>query len=580
MRVVNTQDGSVLERTFDRSPVRIGRSSLNELPIQAPFVSQYHAVIEFDGTRLQLRDLGSTNGTTLRASGRVPPNTPIDLTQQNYEFAIVSLWFQLFFVSDVAPAKAERKREGTILSMDVGELQKLMTGVGANASAPGLPAGPDRSREQLARLQPAYDEYRASWGKLYRELFSLSNSLDPASRGRLLQQMLADMGSVRNEGDFQRLATQFGVPVAPAAGTGAQPAMVGGTREEAVALQALRDLAASFVPARGPLERVVDVVAFAQKMQDVLDVFFKCFLPLRDGHKQFQTQMDIKKTRSPKESMNAARAVETAREPRELAARVLDWGDPSNDGSRAIESTFAEVMVHQVAMLNGVMRGVRSLLAKLAPTSIEAELGNPRRRTAMGSQLGPFRYKTLWELYAEIYGDFAEDEKQAFMLIFGPEFVHAYTELSGDAPAIGGPGGPQAPHAFGSALRSSIRLRRRFPRRSPSLREARGRTRCLRCPRCPRRWPRRRWSPILPSPIPRSSPANRTLARSNRPWFRRAPRGPRDLRGPRDRGRAARGRVVSLRVAEPRTTVTPIKSLGLGHKNGRGLPPQEGDFFR
>jgi type VI secretion system protein ImpI len=444
MRVVNTQDGSVLERTFDRSPVRIGRSSLNELQIQAAFVSQYHAVIEFEGTRLQLRDLGSTNGTTLRASGRMPPNTAIDLTQQNYEFAIVSLWFQLFLVSDVAPAKAEKKREGTILSMDVNELQKMMAG----AALPGAPApvGPNRSREQIARLQPAYDEYRASWGKLYRELFSVSNSLDPASRAQLLQQMLADMAPVQNEGDFQRLASQFGMPVAPA--TGAQPAQ-GSTREEAVALQALRDLASSFVPARGPLERVVDVVAFAQKMQDVLDVFFKCFLPLRDGHKQFQTQMDIKKTRSPKDQMNAARAVETAREPRELAARVLDWGDPTNEGSRAIESTFAEVMVHQVAMLNGVMRGVRSLLAKLAPSSIEAELGNPRRRTAMGSQLGPFRYKTLWELYAEIYGDFAEDEKQAFMLIFGPEFVHAYTELSGDAPAMGGAGGPQAPHAFG-----------------------------------------------------------------------------------------------------------------------------------
>jgi len=467
MRVVNTQDGSVLERTFDRSPVRIGRSSLNELQIQAAFVSQYHAVIEFDGTRLQLRDLGSTNGTTLRASGRMPPNTAIDLTQQNYEFAIVSLWFQLFFVSDVAPAKAERKREGTILSMDVNELQKMMAGVaGPNAAAPG-PAGPDRSREQLARLQPAYDEYRASWGKLYRELFSLSNSLDPASRGRLLQQMLADMGPVRNEGDFQRMATQFGVPVAPPAG--AQPAGGGGTREEAVALQALRDLAASFVPARGPLERVVDVVAFAQKMQDVLDVFFKCFLPLRDGHKQFQTQMDIKKTRSPKEQMNAARAVETAREPRELAARVLDWADPSNEGSRAIESTFAEVMVHQVAMLNGVMRGVRSLLAKLAPASIEAEIGNPRRRTAMGSQLGPFRYKTLWELYAEIYGDFAEDEKQAFMLIFGPEFVHAYTELAGDPPA--GPGqGPQAPHAFAQNVGQPPQ--HAFPQAPPAARQA------------------------------------------------------------------------------------------------------------
>jgi type VI secretion system protein ImpI len=445
MRVVNTQDGSVLERTFDRSPVRIGRSSLNELQIQAPFVSQYHAVVEFDGKTLNLRDLGSTNGTALRTSGRVPPNTPIDLVQNNYEFAIVSLWFQLFFVSDVAPVKAERKREGTILSMDVNELQKLMTNGPAAAPATGAGAGPDRSRELLARLQPAYDEYRASWGKLYRDLFALANSLDAGSRSRLLQQAIAEMGAVQNEGDFQRLATHFGLPAMTPAAKSRQDA----TREEGVALQALRDLAASFVPQQKPLERVVDVVGFAQKMQDALDVFFKCFLPLRDGHKQFQTQMDIKKTRSPKEHMSAARVVETAREPRELAARVLDWSDPSNDGSRAIESTFAEVMVHQVAMLSGVMRGVRSLLAKLAPASIEAELSNPRRRSAGGMQLGPFRYKTLWELYQEIYGDFAEDEKQAFMLIFGPEFVHAYSELAGESVAAAG--AAPAPHAFGQS---------------------------------------------------------------------------------------------------------------------------------
>src|SRR5262249_43254764 len=137
------------------------------------------------------------------------------------------------------------------------------------------------------------------------------------------------------------------------------------------------------------------------------------------------------------------------KEPRELAARVLDWSDPSNEGSRAIESTFAEVMVHQVAMLNGVMRGVRSLLAKLAPASIEAELSNPRRRNAGGMQLGPFRYKSLWEVYQEVYGDFAEDEKQAFMLIFGPEFVHAYTELAGEPAAGAAPGAAPAPNAFG-----------------------------------------------------------------------------------------------------------------------------------
>lgn len=448
MRVVNTQDGSVLDRTFDRSPVRIGRSSLNELPIQASFVSQYHAVLEFDATRLTLRDLGSTNGTALRTSGRVPPNTSIDLTQQNFEFAIVSLWFQLHIVGEVAPAKVERKREGTILSMDVGELQKMVAGAGAGASAgpASIPGGPDRTKEMMAHLQPAYDEYRASWGKLYRELFGIANQIDAGSRGRLLQQLSADMSAVKNEGDFQRLASHFGLPALASTGGTPGQAVKQATQEETVALQALRDLAASFVPHQKPLERVVDVVAFAQKMQDALDVFFKCFLPLRDGHKQFQTQMDIKKTRTPKETMNAARVVETAKEPRELAARILDWADESNEGPRAIESTFAEVMVHQVAMLNGVMRGVRSLLAKLAPSSIEAEVNNPKRRSAGGMQLGPFRYKTLWELYGEIYGDFAEDEKQAFMLIFGPEFVHAYSELAGDSAQ----GAPAAAHVFSS----------------------------------------------------------------------------------------------------------------------------------
>jgi len=449
MRVVNTQDGSVLERTFDRSPVRIGRSSLNELPIQAPFVSQYHAVLEFDGNRVSLRDLGSTNGTALRTSGRVPPNTPIDLAGHNYEFAIVSLWFQLFPVKDVAPVAPEKKkREGTILSMDVGELQKLMQASGAPSVPPPPMGGPDMSRDALARLKPTYEEYRATWGKLYREMFSAASTLDAGSRARLLQQMVAEMTAVQHEGDFQRLATHFGLPPPAPGGAGAAGAAgKDATREESVALQAMRDLASSFVPQRGPLERVVDVVAFAQKMQDTLDVFFKCFLPLRDGHKQFTTQMDIKRTRSPRDIMNAARAVETAKDPRELAARVLDFSDPTNEGSRAIESTFAEVMVHQVAMLNGVMRGVRSLLAKLAPASIEAELQNPRRRAAQGSTLGPFRYKTLWEVYQEVYGDFAEDEKQAFMLIFGPEFVHAYSELAGE-PVAGPPAAP-GQHAFG-----------------------------------------------------------------------------------------------------------------------------------
>ena len=91
---------------------------------------------------------------------------------------------------------------------------------------------------------------------------------------------------------------------------------------------------------------------------------------------------------------------------------------------------------------------MRSLLQKLAPPSIEAELESPRKAQGQDRHAPAVVavQGALWDVYTEVYGDFAEDEKQAFALIFGPEFAHAYSELAGDA----APAPPQAlsPAAF------------------------------------------------------------------------------------------------------------------------------------
>ena len=94
LRVTNTQDRNMIERTFDRFPVRIGRNPLNDFQIDSPFVSQFHAVLELTGNTLMLRDLGSKNGTSLRGSGKVASHQVVDLGPSNYEFAISSLFFQ------------------------------------------------------------------------------------------------------------------------------------------------------------------------------------------------------------------------------------------------------------------------------------------------------------------------------------------------------------------------------------------------------------------------------------------------------------------------------------------------------
>ena len=95
-------------------------------------------------------------------------------------------------------------------------------------------------------------------------------------------------------------------------------------------------------------------------------------------------------------------------------------------------------MTHQVAILNGVMKGVKSLLNELAPTTLERELENPSRGPRQGLQIGPFRFKQLWDLYVERHNDLSSEDNQAFALIFGPQFAEAYAQFSGGAPA--GPG--------------------------------------------------------------------------------------------------------------------------------------------
>ena len=83
-------------------------------------------------------------------------------------------------------------------------------------------------------------------------------------------------------------------------------------------------------------------------------------------------------------------------------------------------------MVHQVALLDGVMQGVRALLDELSPEIIERSW-TPASHPACSGNLSGRRHKALWEVFCERYEQLSE-EKQAFSHIFGPEFTEAYRE--------------------------------------------------------------------------------------------------------------------------------------------------------
>ena len=68
VRVEDTETRTAAEHAFVRSPVRIGRSTHNDLCLVQRFVSAWHGVLDFNPDGVRYTDLGSTNGTLLNGA--------------------------------------------------------------------------------------------------------------------------------------------------------------------------------------------------------------------------------------------------------------------------------------------------------------------------------------------------------------------------------------------------------------------------------------------------------------------------------------------------------------------------------
>jgi type VI secretion system protein ImpI len=364
-------------------PIRIGRNGLNDYVIGHGGVSSFHARLDDVEGRLCVTDLNSKNGVLLvsgGASGLVKPNQPVDIQPSAFQFFLgVNVRVQVTFDEQREPL--EQRGALSYSGHVLGNAGVLLGTPGAFGSVPPpahMPMGsvppPGPITGPAAQFQPA----RSAPGH--------APSLPP------------------------------GVGQAP--GGRAATAFLQGLDSEAMALQGLKELAASLVPGV-PLESTGDIARFITKLHDALDAFCRSFIPLREGHAQFMSSLDLQRSRSRSQQRSQAYlAVESARNPEALAAALLNPKDRSFDAPQAVEGILADLMLHQLALLEGVMRGVRALLEELSPNNVEQQTGG-------GISLN--RHKALWHKYQEIFENVSE-ERQAFSLIFGPEFTAAYRQ--------------------------------------------------------------------------------------------------------------------------------------------------------
>ncbi|MFT3776073.1 MAG: hypothetical protein QM820_62820 [Minicystis sp.] len=331
---------------------------------------------------------------------------PCDVTASP-EVNIGPIVLRLQLIEAQAKKPAAPQENGNVLDMNEGS--------GVNAAAalsrqkPIPPGGEDPFIRQVV---PYIEAYRAAWGAVYRVIYDHLTRLPPELRVNYIKRLGLEHASVNLEADFQKIAQYYGV----------DPRQLGEMRPPEAALAAITELSRTLVPTGRPPEDVTQIVTFARRLRDTMEVFLKCFCSLRDGYQEFETGVLARD----RESITSDQ-VAGAKDAKELGA-VLLGPTAAPEATRQVNDLFVDVMSHQVALLNGVMEGVKTLLRQLSPKAIEEDFERKGKKAGLFSN----KYEALWKFYEDRHGDYSGEDKQTFLIIFGPQFSKAYAASAGE----------------------------------------------------------------------------------------------------------------------------------------------------
>jgi hypothetical protein len=250
----------------------------------------------------------------------------------------------------------------------------------------------------------------------------------PAARGTLHEPRSALQPELPR---LAHTAWEVGAGTLPAAvAPAARPAELPGRSLEALALRGLRELAASLVPGQS-VETASDVVQLVTKLHDALEMFCRCFIPVREACSRFipTDELERASVERCRQGSPSYLAIERALEPRAVAAALLDWRNDHQDAPRAVEHILADLMLHHLALAQAALEGTRALLDELSPASIESQ--QPAAIPTLLSRLGlaGSREKELWEAFARRHADL-EAVGRTFRALFGDPFTRAYVAQS------------------------------------------------------------------------------------------------------------------------------------------------------
>lgn len=402
-QVLDTQSNQNFEVSYERFPVRIGRNQLNDLHIDRPYVSQFHCSIDLSGPQIWVKDLGSTNGTMYRGQKLVRDH-PVEISalpELQIGPVVIRMGVSEVVRSEVPTRRASVLDIGTPAGTELVERRRT-------------PVQHGQEDPFVRQLVPFIEAYRSAWAGVYRVVYEHLTRLQPEVRTSYLKRLLIEHPTVAQEGDFQKIAQYYGVP----------PHDWGELSPAQAAMAALIELSTELAPDVPKPDDVPKLLGFARRVRDTMEVFLKAFVSLRDGYQEFESEI-LRKERFEEQGNR----VGASRSHRDLGNVLFGHETNSQVTSQQLHEIFVEVMTHQVALLNGVMESVKQLLAKLSPASIEEGYERKGKRSGLFSN----KYEGLWKEYQTVHGDYHGEDKETFLIIFGPQFSRAYAATTGEA---------------------------------------------------------------------------------------------------------------------------------------------------
>jgi predicted component of type VI protein secretion system len=401
--IQDARSGHVEVTYFRHSPIRVGRNTLNDLVLDEPTLSSWHAQLSFDDDGIWVIDVGSTNGSVVNGA-RLAPSEAIWID----EGAVVQLGGKRLTVSRQDETDSRRPRRNPLAAAP----ERLLTAMTVFDVAPNpreAAAAAAESGEratvmaigtlaQLQYLRAAIDTIAPARKAYMDAVASQLDAVPPLARGQILTQLVREYPDLARSSELAALVARHGLPADQIVDPPARKMMEDLLGQRLFGAQG-EDISDARVLSRAAI---------------LLQTFADALVELLRSRAQVASELGMTPGSVPASG-------------KELLASLLDFKVDGTERSSMLIRHFADLATTQLGLVSATREGVRAILDELTPEAVQRQAN--AESGGIWDMLPENPWK-LWKAFLRAHSDLREGDRFSRVL-FGPRFQRAFLSVAG-----------------------------------------------------------------------------------------------------------------------------------------------------